>query len=87
MRRRHISRRAIRELFTWYEPESEDAFQRVGRRLRNINADPKGETKRLHDGVVLIPGVGHFASQEKPAEFNQALAAIVKQFTEDAAKK
>lgn len=76
----------LKEAFAWYEHDSEAALQRVGHKLRNINADPKGENKPLHPSVVLIPGVGHFVPQEKPMEFNRALDGIVQQFV-DGSKK
>lgn len=77
---------AMKEIFVWFESDAESAFQRVGNRLRNINADPKGDNKPLHASVMLIPGVGHFVAQEKPAEFNRALDGIVKQFASGAGK-
>jgi len=73
---------AMRNLFAWYETDAEASFQRVGKRLRNINGDPKGDGKPQHESVTLIAGAAHFPAQEKPAEFNQALETIVKQFVE-----
>ena len=77
---------AMKQIFVWYESDSEGAFQRVGQRLRNINADSKGDNKPLHASVVLIPGVGHFVAQEKPAEFNRVLDGMIKQFVAGAGK-
>ena len=77
---------AMKQIFVWFESDSEGAFQRVGQRLRNINADPKGDSKPLHASVVLIPGVGHFVAQEKPAEFNRVLDELIKQFAAGAGK-
>ncbi len=77
---------AMREVFAWYQRDAEGAFQRVGKKLRNINADPKGENRPLHDSVVLISGAGHFVAQEKPMEFNRALHEMVKQFIHGAKK-
>ncbi|HKQ29988.1 MAG TPA: alpha/beta hydrolase [Burkholderiales bacterium] len=71
---------AMQNIFVWYGNDAEASFQRVGKRLRNINGDAKGGSKPLHDSVVLIAGAAHFPAQEKPAEFNQALDTIVKQF-------
>jgi pimeloyl-ACP methyl ester carboxylesterase len=73
---------ALRNTLNWYGTDSEAAFQRVGKRLRNINGDPKGDSKPADDSVVLIGGAGHFPAQEKPAEFNQTLETMVKQFVE-----
>ncbi len=78
---------AMRQLFAWYEKDAAVAFQRIDGRLRNINGDPKGENKPLHPSVTLIAGAAHFPAQEKPAEFNQALDTIIKQFVAGAAKK
>jgi pimeloyl-ACP methyl ester carboxylesterase len=75
---------AIKETFQWYGTEAAVAFQRMGKKLRNINADPKGEGKPLHESVVLIAGAGHFVAQEKPAEFNQALERIIGEFSKTA---
>jgi pimeloyl-ACP methyl ester carboxylesterase len=71
---------AMKEVFAWYERTAQNAFKRVGAKLRNINANPKGENKPLHKSVVLISGAGHFVAQEKPAEFNRTLEEIVNQF-------
>ena len=78
---------AIKNIFAWYRSDSAASFARVGDRLRNINADPKGENKPLDKSVTLIAGVGHFVAQEKPAEFNRALENIVTGFESAATKK
>lgn len=70
---------AMKGIFAWYATEADAGLERVGDRLRNINGDPKGENKSLHDSVVLMAGAGHFPAQEKPAEFNQALDRILMQ--------
>lgn len=75
---------ALRNIFAWYGSEAEPAFQRVGKRLRNINGDAKGNSKPGHESVVLIAGAAHFPAQEKPDEFNQALQVAIKQFGEPA---
>lgn len=72
---------ALRNVFAWYATDAETAFQRVGKRLRNINGDPKGENKPLHPSVVLIPGTMHFPAQEKPAAFNEVLEKMVQDFS------
>jgi pimeloyl-ACP methyl ester carboxylesterase len=77
---------AMQQILVWYEHDSASAFARVGNRLRNINADHKGDNKPLHASVVLIPGVGHFVAQEKPAEFNRVLDEMIKQFAAGAGK-
>jgi pimeloyl-ACP methyl ester carboxylesterase len=73
---------AMRNIFAWYGTEAEPSFQRVGKRLRNINGDAKGGSKPSHESVVLIAGAAHFPAQEKPAEFNEALETIIKQLVE-----
>lgn len=78
---------AIKNVFTWYRSDAAASFARVGDRLRNINADPKGENKPPHKSVTLIAGVGHFVVQEKPAEFNRALESIVTGFESATPKK
>ncbi len=78
---------AIKNILSWYRTDSVASFARVGDRLRNINADPRGENKPLDKSVTLIAGVGHFVAQEKPAEFNRALENIVKGFESAAVKQ
>lgn len=78
---------AIKNILVWYRNDAAASFARLGNRLRNINADPKGENKPLDQSVTLIAGVGHFVAQEKPAEFNQALENIVKGLESAATKK
>lgn len=73
---------AMRHVFDWYRTNTPAALDALGPKLRNINADPKGENKPLHPSVTLIAGAGHFVAQEKPAEFNRALEAIILGFTE-----
>jgi pimeloyl-ACP methyl ester carboxylesterase len=71
---------AMRNTFDWYGRNVPAALDALGPRLRNINANPKGDGQPLHPDVVLIAGAGHFIPQEKPAEFNQALATLMGQF-------
>jgi pimeloyl-ACP methyl ester carboxylesterase len=71
---------AMRNVFAWFGANGAAALERVGPRLRNINGNPKGDGKPLHQSVVLISGAGHFVAQEKPAEFNRTLEAIVAEF-------
>jgi len=68
---------AMRNIFGWYQTNTPAALDALGPKLRNINADPKGEGKPLHPSVTLVAGAGHFIPQEKPAEFNHALETIV----------
>ncbi len=72
---------ALKETLQWYGTDAATAFQRMGKILRNINADPKGDGKPLHESVVLIAGAGHFVAQEKPAEFDQALERMIGEFS------
>jgi pimeloyl-ACP methyl ester carboxylesterase len=78
---------ALRNILVWCQKDAAASFARLGDRLRNINADPKGENKPLDKSVTLIAGVGHFVAQEKPAEFNLALENIVKGFESIATNK
>lgn len=71
---------AMRNVFAWFGGNGAAALERVGPRLRNINGNPKGDGRPLHPSVVLISGAGHFVAQEKPAEFNRTLEAIVAEF-------
>ncbi len=68
---------AMYEVFRWTENESTTALQSVGSKLRNINADPKGDGKPLNESIVLISSVGHFIAQVKPEEFNKSLENII----------
>jgi pimeloyl-ACP methyl ester carboxylesterase len=72
---------AMRHVFGWVQANTPAALDALGAKLRNINANPKGDGKPLHAGVTLVAGAGHFIPQEKPAEFNQALEAIVVDLT------
>jgi pimeloyl-ACP methyl ester carboxylesterase len=79
----------LEELFIWYRREANGALNRIGNKLRNINADPypKNGNKPPHPGVVLIPGSGHFIEHEKPAEFNRVLDGMIAQFVDNSGKK
>ncbi len=68
---------AMYELLRW---KAAGNLERYTGPLRNINAAPTGKEQPLHSSVVLIPGVGHFPAQEKPAAFNAALQGIVEEF-------
>ena len=71
---------ALKNLLVWDRRDAPSSLARLDGRLRNINADPKGENQPLDKSVTLIAGVGHFVAQEKPAEFNRALESIVQGF-------
>ena len=68
---------AMRNIFGWYQANSPAALEALGPKLRNINANPKGDAKPLHPSVTMISGAGHFIPLEKPVEFNKALETIV----------
>jgi pimeloyl-ACP methyl ester carboxylesterase len=78
---------AMRNMFGWYSRNVPAALDALGPKLRNINANPKGDRKPLHPSVMLVAGSGHFIPQEKPVEFNQALETMVAEFTSAGAKK
>ena len=71
---------AMTDIFLWTESEVPASLNALGSRLRNINADPKGEHKPLHNSVVLVEGVGHFVAQEKPEAFNRELTNILSDY-------
>jgi len=71
---------AMYNIFRWNAKNSPATLDSYGNKLRNINGAPKGDEKPLHEGVVLIPKVGHFVAQVKPVEFNKALEEIVAGF-------
>lgn len=71
---------AMYNIFRWNAKNVPGTLEKYGKRLRNINGAPKGDEKPLHEGVVLIPKVGHFVAQVKPDEFNKALEEIVAEF-------
>jgi pimeloyl-ACP methyl ester carboxylesterase len=75
---------AMRNVIAWYGAKGASELERAASRLRNINGNPKGDGKPLHPSVVLISGAGHFVAQEKPAEFNRTLEAIVTEFAASA---
>ncbi len=77
---------AMRNLLVWILKERQAAFERMDKRLRNINADPAGDQEPPHESVVLVNGASHFVPQEKPAEFNRALNAMIAEFTRGAGK-
>lgn len=78
---------AMRNMFGWYSRNVPAALDALGPKLRNINANPKGDRKPLHPSVTLVAGSGHFVPQEKPAEFNQALETMVAEFASASARK
>lgn len=40
--KKEVAISALKEIFAWYEADSEKAFERVGSKLLNIDADPRG---------------------------------------------
>lgn len=78
---------AMRNIFGWYQANTPAALEALGPKLRNINADPKGDGKPLHPSVTLVAGTGHFVMLEKPAEFNQTLESLVAEFMSAGTKK
>ncbi|MCG6861431.1 MAG: alpha/beta hydrolase [Chromatiaceae bacterium] len=68
---------ALYGIFRWNAEKTPAILEKYAAKLRNINAAPTGEEKALHEGVTLIPGVGHFVPQMKPDAFNEALGKIV----------
>ena len=68
---------ALYEIFRWNAKNVPSELDKYSKKLFNINGAPTGKEKALHEGVVLIYGVGHFVAQVKPDEFNEALNQIV----------
>ncbi len=71
---------AMYEIFRWNAKNVPGTLEIYSKKLRNINGAPNGDEKPLHEGVTLIPKVGHFVAQVKPDEFNRALETIVQEF-------
>jgi pimeloyl-ACP methyl ester carboxylesterase len=78
---------AMRNIFAWHQHNNPAALDALGPKLRNINANPKGDRQPLHASVALVAGAGHFIPEEKPAEFNRTLEAMVAEFASAGAKK
>ncbi len=78
---------AMRNIFGWYQANTPAALESLGPKLRNVNADPKGDGRPLHPSVTLVAGAGHLVPQEKPAEFNRALETLVAEFAARSADK
>jgi len=72
---------AMYELFDWNAHQAPADLQRFSDMLYNINAAPTGKESPPNPHVVMVPGVGHFIAQVKPAAFNQALEGIITKLT------
>ena len=68
---------AMRNMIAWSQRNDPALLEALDPRLRNINANPKGNSKPLHPSVTLIAGAGHFIPQEKPVQFNEVLDSVV----------
>ena len=64
---------AMHDIVRWFRFDADKKIAQLGKRLRNINADPQGNQTPPHENVVLISDVGHFIPQIKAAAFNQSL--------------
>lgn len=71
---------AMYEIFYWNIEQAPALLSQYSSKLRNINAAPKGNERPLHESVVLVPGVGHFIPQVKPATFNHVLETVIEDF-------
>lgn len=71
---------ALYECIKWNSEKEPLELKKFAGTLANINGAPTGHEKKLHESVVLIPGVGHFVAQLKPEEFNAALEMIIERF-------
>ncbi|HHJ14464.1 MAG TPA: alpha/beta hydrolase [Gammaproteobacteria bacterium] len=72
---------AMYELFAWSAHQKAADLQRFSSILYNINAAPTGKEPAANTHVVMVPGVGHFVAQVKPAAFNQALEGVIARLT------
>lgn len=72
---------AMHELFDWNAHQASADLQRFADKLYNINAAPTGKEPQPNAHTVMVPGVGHFVAQVKPAAFNQALEEIIVKLT------
>ncbi len=72
---------ALYECIKWNSEKEPLELTTFAGALANINGAPTGHEKKLHESVVLIPGVGHFVARLKPEEFNAALEMILERFT------
>lgn len=68
---------SLYECIKWNSRKEPADLKRFSSKLYNINGAPTGNEKKMHESVVLIPGVGHFVAKVKPNEFNAALEMIV----------
>jgi pimeloyl-ACP methyl ester carboxylesterase len=71
---------ALYECIKWNSEKEPRELKIFSGKLANINGAPTGHEKKLHESVVLIPGVGHFVAQLKPEEFNAALKRQIERF-------
>lgn len=74
---RDVGISAMYGIFRWKAANGPETLDGFGKKLRNINGAPHGDERPLHEGVTLIPHVGHFVAQVKPDEFNKALETII----------
>ncbi len=74
---RQMAMSALYQLFDWRMTRETASLARFDPVLRNINAAPTGKEKPLHEGVIMIPRVGHFIPQMRPRAFNRALQSLV----------
>ena len=72
---------AMYQLFDWNAHQASSDLAHFADILYNINASPTGKESPANAHVTMIPGVGHFVAQVKPAEFNKALEAIIETVT------
>ncbi|MBT8420365.1 MAG: alpha/beta hydrolase [Gammaproteobacteria bacterium] len=67
---------ALRNTIEWLIENTPSLPGKYASKLRNINAVSEEKTPR-QEGIVTIPGVGHFIAQVKPDAFNKALEKII----------
>ncbi len=68
---------ALNDVVRWFRFDANDRLAALDGRLRNINAEPPANPRAVRENVILIPGVGHFIPQMKPAAFNRTLEKII----------
>ena len=68
-----IAVQALEDVLRWYRFDAEERLASLGGRLHHVNAALPADEEDSQEGIVRIPGVGHFIPQMKPMEFNRAL--------------
>jgi pimeloyl-ACP methyl ester carboxylesterase len=71
---------AMYDIFRWNAKNVPGTLDKYEKKLRNINAAPRGDEIPMHKSVVLVNNVGHFVAQVRPYRFNNVLDRIIAEF-------